>query len=104
MCELEVDTKGAKYVGISLDWDYAKGKVHLSIPGYLAEALHHFEHIWSRKIEDQPYAHITLNYGVKVQYAPDDDTSQPAAKEEEKFDQQVVGTFLYYGHAVDGTM
>ena len=25
--------KGAKYVGITLDWDYAEQKVHLSMPG-----------------------------------------------------------------------
>ena len=57
-----------------------------------------------RKIEYQPYAHITPNYGAKVQYAPDDDKSRPANKEEEKNVQQVVGNFLYYGCAVDGTM
>ena len=44
------------------------------------------------------------NYGAKVQYAPDDDTSQLATKDEKTFIQQVVGTFLYYGRAVDGTM
>ena len=44
------------------------------------------------------------NYGAKVQYAPDDDTSQLATKEEKTFIQQVVETFLYYGRAVDGTM
>ena len=31
--EIEVDTKGDKYLGISLDWDYVKGEVHLSMPG-----------------------------------------------------------------------
>ena len=43
-------------------------------------------------------------YGAKVQYAADEDVSQPATKEEKTFIQQVVGTFLYYGRAVDGTM
>ena len=27
--EIEVDEEGEKYVGISLDWDYANGEVHL---------------------------------------------------------------------------
>ena len=44
------------------------------------------------------------NYGAKVQYAPDDDTSRLATKEEKTFVQQVVGTFLYYGRVVDSTM
>ena len=96
--------EGAKHVGISLDWDYAKGEVHLSIPRYVTEALRRFKHIWLGKPEDQPYAHVTPNHGTKVQYAPDDDTSRPATKEEKTFVQQVVGTFLYYGCAVDGTM
>ena len=39
-----------------------------------------------------------------MQYAPDDDTSRLAKKEEKTFIQQVVGTFLYYGRAVDGGM
>ena len=31
--EIEVNTEGKKYVGISLDWNYVKGEVYLSIPG-----------------------------------------------------------------------
>ena len=57
---IEVDEEGDKYVGISLDWDYKKGKVHLSMPGYESEALSRFKHIWSGKPEDQPYAHVVL--------------------------------------------
>ena len=74
------------------------------MPGYVAEALRHFKHISLGKIEDQPYAHVTSNYGDNVQYAPDDNTLRPATKEEKIFFQQVVGTFLYYGRAVGGIM
>ena len=81
-----------------------KGEVYLSMPGYVSEALRRFKHIWSGKPEDQPYAHVVPNYGAKVQYAPDDDTSRPATKEEIFFVQQVAGTFFYHGCAVDGTM
>ena len=73
--KIEVDTEGANYIGISLDWDYVKGEVHLSMPGYDAEALRRFKHIWLGKTEDQPYAYVIPNYGAKVQYAPDDNTS-----------------------------
>ena len=52
------------------------------MPGYVAEALQRFKHIWTSKPEDQPYAHVTHNYGTKVQYAPDDNKSRPASKEE----------------------
>ena len=74
------------------------------MPGYVSDALRRFKHIWSGKPEDQPYAHVIPNYGANVQYAPDDNISQPATKEEKTFVQQVIGTFLYYGCAVDATM
>ena len=83
--DIEVDTEGDKYVGISLDWDYAKGKVHLSMPGYVSEALSRFKNIWWGKSEDQPYAHVVSNYGAKVLYAADADTSRLATKEEKTF-------------------
>ena len=102
--EIEVDKEDEKYVDISLDWDYANGEVHLSMPGYVSEALARFKHICSKKQEDQPYVHVVPNYGAKVQYAADADTSRLATKDEKTFIQQVVGTFLYYGRAVDGTM
>ena len=102
--KIEVDEEGDKCVGISLDWDYDNGEVNLSIPGYVSEALARFKHFYTKKGEDQPYAHVVPNYGVKVQYAADEDTSQLATKKEKTYIQQVVGTFLYYGRAVDGTM
>ena len=39
------DWKGAKYVGITLYWDYAEQKMHLSIPGYIKEARQCFNHL-----------------------------------------------------------
>ena len=41
--------KGKKYCGINLEWDYKSRKVHLSMPGYCAEALHRFQHTASKK-------------------------------------------------------
>ena len=43
--EIEVDTEGKKYVGISLYWEYVKGEVYLSMLGYVSEALSRFKHI-----------------------------------------------------------
>jgi len=39
-----------------------------------------------------------------VQYAKPEDTSQRLSPSEKKYIQEVTGTFLYYGHAVDSTM
>ncbi len=40
--EVKVKDKGKGYLGITLDWDYNKGQVHLSIPGYVSKALKRF--------------------------------------------------------------
>ena len=100
---ISTDWEGAKYSGITLDWDYAKRQVHLSMPGYCKEALTRFAHKL-RKANDQPHRHTIPAFGAKVQYAPAKDNSPPLSKEDTKFIQQVTGTFLYYARAVDPTM
>jgi hypothetical protein len=43
-------------------------------------------------------------YGATKQYAETIDTSPPLSKEDKKYVQEVVGTFLYYAQCVDSTM
>ena len=101
--EVAEDWKGEKYSGITLDWDYVKREVHLSMPGYCKDALIKFNHTL-RKLNHQPHKHTIPTYGTKVQYAKPADESPKLGKEETKFIQQVTGTFLYYARAVDPTM
>jgi hypothetical protein len=54
--------------------------------------------------QHQPHKHTILSYGATFQYAKAEDTSRPLAKDEKKYIQQVIGTFLYYGQLVDPTM
>jgi hypothetical protein len=42
--EIEGDWKGMHYIGITLDCDYNKQEVHLSMPGYIKKALTQFSH------------------------------------------------------------
>ena len=74
------------------------------MPGYVEKALARFKHSKTKKIQDQPHKHTIPVYGATVQYAKEKDTSQPLDKNGKKRVQQVIGTFLYYGRAVDGTM
>ena len=37
--KVTTDWSGTRYIGITLDWDYANRRVHLSMPGYKAKAL-----------------------------------------------------------------
>jgi len=98
------DWEGSKYIGITLDWDYEGQKVHLSLPGYNAKALKRFHHEPPTKRQDSPYPHTPPKYGAKQQYAEGPDDSPPLDKADKTFIQQVTGTFLFSGRAVDSPL
>jgi hypothetical protein len=74
------------------------------MPGYIKKALARFNHHPPKKPQHQPHQHTIPTYGASVQYAKPEDTSEPLSKEEKKYIQQVIGTLLYYGRAVDATI
>ena len=75
------DWKGKKCLGLDIDWDYNNRKVHLSMLGYVAEALSRFRHKQPCKPQYQLYPHIKPNYGAKSQYAEATNESPPLSKE-----------------------
>ena len=81
---VEDDWDGEKYCGITLDWDYVRHQVHLSMPGYVDNALIQFRHEL-RKITNQPHKHALPVYGATVQYAKDQNTSTKLGKTETLF-------------------
>jgi hypothetical protein len=40
--EVDMDWDGTRYVGLTLDWDYKNGNVHLSMPEYIENAMVQF--------------------------------------------------------------
>jgi len=102
--EITEDWEGTKYCGITFDWDYENREVHMSMPGYVRKALVRFQHPVPEKPEHQPYESAKPAYGAKVQYAKEVLDSPKLNKEDKKYVQQVIGVFLFYGRAVDGTM
>ena len=38
------DWEGTKYLGLTIEWNYEDGQVHLWMPGYVSKALLRFEH------------------------------------------------------------
>ena len=102
--EIDTDWEGTRYLGLTLDWDYTKREVHLSMPGYIENALVRFGHKKPDNPQMQPHPHILPTYGVKIQYAKAADTAPPVTVAEKKFIQQVIGVLLYYGRAVDSTI
>jgi hypothetical protein len=82
--KIEEDWEGTRYLGITLDWDYTKRKVHLSMPSYNEKALARFGHQVPTKPQDQPHKHTIPMHGATVQYAKADDISRPLSKEEKQ--------------------
>ncbi len=63
-----------------------------------------FNHETPKKIQNSLHPHTIPTYGTKNQYADQPDNSPKLSKEDTKYIQQVAGTLLYYGRAVDSTI
>jgi hypothetical protein len=94
---------GKRYIGITLDWDYKRRQVHLSMPGYVKKALKQFQHEL-RKQQQQPFPTVPIKYGAKKQYATQESKAPLLDAKGKKFIQQVCGKFLFLGRAVDSTL
>ena len=64
--------------------------------GYVGKACTRFQHKAPTRSQDSLYQHAIPNYGSKIQYAKEDDSSRLLTKEEKTYVQQVIGTFLFY--------
>jgi hypothetical protein len=105
MRSIELQKRGAPHGHfVFMDWDYENREVHVSIPGYVGNALKRFKHTTPEKPQHQPYPHNPKQYGQKQQFSEPEDKSPPLGKEDKKFIQEVTGTFLFYARAVDPTM
>ena len=102
--ELTMDTKAEKYCGMQINWNYEKGYVDISMPGYVNKALQRFTHPMPATPQPAPSAWVAPQYGASIQYAEPEDTSNKLSKQGILRLQEIVGTFLYYGRAVDNTM
>ena len=64
------DWSGTKYCGLTLTWDYQARTVQLSMPGYIAKALHRFQHPTPETPEYSPYKYTSTRYSSEPQLAP----------------------------------
>jgi hypothetical protein len=100
-CSIDWD---GRYCGMNMEWDYNGRKVHISLLDYVPKALTCFQHQAPRKPQHQPYPHLKPNYGAKAQYTEVTDTLVLLPKEDKKFIQEVIGTFLYYARCDNSAM
>jgi hypothetical protein len=98
------DCTGGLYCGITLKWDYMKKHVDLSMPGYIKDALHKFQHPKPKRPQYAPHNLTVPAYGQRIQYALLPDAAPPATSEEITRAKAVVGTLLYNARPVDSTL
>jgi hypothetical protein len=51
------DRQDALFCGITLEWDYTRRTVDLSMPGYITQTLHKFQHPIPPKLQHAPHKH-----------------------------------------------
>jgi hypothetical protein len=101
--KISVDWAGTNYCGLSIQWNYAKRYVDISMPGYIAATLERLQHGKPSRPQHAPHQWTQPAYGQKLQLAPIDD-SPKLDKTGIHYVQSCVGSLLYYARATDGTM
>ncbi len=101
--QLTCDWDGCQYISITLNWDYQRRRIHLSMSGYVKRALKLFQHQLTFT-QDAPYPSVPIRYGAKQQYVTQESTVPPLNANDKKFIQQVCSKFLFLGRAVNSTI
>jgi hypothetical protein len=89
------------YCGLKLDWDYTNGTVELSMPIYIKEALHKYQHPAPTYPEHAPHQWNPTVYGAKTQYIEDTQENPALSPKYVTHLQQLGGTLIYYARAVE---
>ncbi len=98
-----MDWNGSLFCRINIDWNYPAGTVDLNMPKYIPKALMKFQQPTSDVPQHQPYKNAPIQYGAHIQRV-NVNTSAPLSPDAIKCVQDIVGTLLYYGGAVDSTL
>ena len=99
--EIKEDWEGALYCGISLKWNYNERYLDTSMEYYVDKQLKRYKHKLPNKPQHTPLQPAQKQYGMDAQKPIPPDKSPPLNKDDLKLVQQIVGSFLYYGRAVD---
>jgi len=100
------DEEATQFCGIiSLNWNYRKRSVTLSMPGYIKKLLHKLQYKPATTPEHNPHTYKPPTYGKKVQHTTRPDTTPPLPPERKTRVHKIIGSLLYYdAQAVDNTI
>ena len=62
--EISIDWKGEIYIGLTLKWNYTERSVTISMPNFIAQVLHRFQHLPPSRRQNSPRAWKKPNYGT----------------------------------------
>jgi hypothetical protein len=95
--------KGDEFLGFTIRWNYDKRTVGISMPGYIKRALQRFGIKPPNRPQDAPHAWTKPVYGKHPQLPTAEDTSPLLDPKDLKRLEELVGTLLYYGRAIDSS-
>ena len=100
--EIDIDYTGKKYCDITLDWDYQNRTVDASMPTFVPTKLKEFNHPHPLKPQHAPYPAAPRFSNSQAPVA--EDLFPSLNKEQTTRIQKIIGSFLYYGRAIDLTI
>ncbi|KAL7479880.1 hypothetical protein ACHAW6_005598 [Cyclotella cf. meneghiniana] len=92
---LSNDWTGDCYIKMTFDWDYAKKKVHLSMPGHVAKALKLFQHTHPTAPQHSPFPTKPIIYGAIKQYTTEASNLPPSPKKERSSSNKSTTIFFF---------
>ena len=101
--KVSVDWEGRNYCGLTINWDYERKFVDISMPKYIEHLLHKCQHNPITPTYT-PFKWTAPQYGKTQQFVKPDDTAPKLDKKGIKYVQSVIGSLLYYRRAVDPTI
>ena len=71
---------------------------------YIKEVCEKYQHEMPERPENQPHKHTIPNYGAKFQLTEPKYTSNKLGPKDINRLQEIIGSLLFYGRGVDGTL
>ena len=101
---ISIDWSANFFCGITLSQDYIRRSCDVSMPSYIPEALHKFQHLAPAQSKDAPHSCKLPVLGSRFQYAKTDDPSPHRSPKSVNLVQQIIVTLFYYPIAVETTI
>ena len=98
---ITVNMAAAVYIGIKLEWDYVHRTVTLSMPSYVRNTLHRFQHILRGGKDYSPHISAPIQYLQDFQYVDLLDAVEYLSDKKTNTMQQVCGILITYAYAID---